>query len=84
MKTLFVILLAVLLSGCAMSTYEYRKGDAYVLVKSKNEIEAMRMYINRETGELEVDIGGMTKTSDVEAVGNIVKTLTSAAVPGGG
>ena len=84
MKGLLMVLTMVLtmvLYGCAGSTYEYTKGDAHVLVKSKNEIEQMRMYINRETGELEVDIGGMTKSSDVEAIGDIVKTVTDAVKP---
>ena len=91
MKDLKLLLIIVILYGlvaaCAGSTYSYKKnadGSAEVLVKSKNEIDSMRMYINRETGELEVDIGGMTKKSDVEAVGAIIKDVVSAANPAGG
>ena len=85
----FIILfiIVILTTACAGSSYHYVKnadGSAEVLVKSKNEIDSMRMYINRETGELEVDIGGMTKKSDVEAVGDIIKDVTGLANPASG
>ena len=80
MKGLILLLLILILVGCK-STYEYRKGDAYFKMVSVNEIETMSMKLNRTTGELELDIGGLTKTSDtavvVEAIQNIVRDVTA-------
>ena len=82
-------LLVLLLTGCAtgVSNYEYTHmadGSTHVKVSSANEIEEMEMGINRETGTLEVKIGGMTKKSDtvevIDAVKDIVHDVTN---PGG-
>ena len=94
MKTLFILLTFVLLSGCAagVSTYEYRHmadGSTWVKVKSANEIKDMKMGINRETGTLDVEIGSLDKKSEVETVvegfenvtGNIARILNP--IPGG-
>lgn len=82
-----------LMFGCAtgVSTYEYTHmadGSTHVEVKSANEIEQMEMGINRETGTLEVKIGGMTKNSDtVEVVGSVermIHDVSAIAKPGSG
>ena len=88
MKILLIVLVLTL-AGCAtgVSTYEYTHmadGSTHVEVSSANEIEEMEMGINRETGTLEVKIGGMTKKSDtvevIDAVKDIVHDVTN---PGG-
>ena len=82
------LILLVFLAGCSTSTYEYKKGDAYFIAKSRNEIEELHIKLNRETGDLEVDLGGLTKNSDVETVVNgidsIVGNVVKASVPGDG
>ena len=76
-----IILLALLLTGCAtgVSTYEYTHnvdGSTTVKIKSANEIEGgMKMGINRDTGTLEVELGTMTKNSDTVEVVNGVKDI---------
>jgi hypothetical protein len=83
MKTLMnilIVILLVMLTGCAtgVSTYKYvhgEDGSTYVEVHSANEIEQMKMGINRETGTLEVEIGGMTKKSDTVEVMEIAKDM---------
>jgi hypothetical protein len=77
MKYLIVLLF---LTGCAtgLSTYEYTHmadGSTHVEVKSANEIEQMKMGINRETGTLEVEIGGLTKKDNTVEVVNSVKDM---------
>jgi hypothetical protein len=90
MKLLFVIFMLWVLTGCAtgVSTYEYTHmadGSTHVEVKSANEIEQMKMGINRETGTLEVEIGGMTKKSDtVEVLDRVENIIHDVTNPGGG
>ena len=85
-----ILLLVLLLTGCAtgVSTYEYAHmadGSTVVNVKSANEIENMKMGINRETGTLEVEIGGMTKRSDTVEVMNAARDMIHDATnPGTG
>lgn len=91
MKILFVIVIALILSGCTangVSKYEYEHyadGSTKVKVKSVNEIGSMNMGINRETGTLEVTIEGVTKKSDTaEVVGSIkeiIHDVTTVGVP---
>ena len=89
-----IILLSIILSGCAtgVSTYEYTHladGSTAVKIKSANEIGSMQMGINRETGTLEVVVGDLTKKSDtVEVMGiarDMVRDVATAAnpLPGG-
>ena len=88
MKILLIVLVLTL-AGCATGVSKYKyvhssDGSTYVEVHSANEIEEMEMGINRETGTLEVKIGGMTKKSDtvevIDAVKDIVHDVTN---PGG-
>ena len=89
MKVLMIVLVMTL-TGCAtgISTYEYTHmadGSTHVEVSSANEIENMKMGINRETGTLEVEIGGMTKKSDTVEVMNAARDMIHDATnPGGG
>lgn len=91
MKYVYMIILLILLGSCAtgVSTYEYTHmadGSTHVEISSANEIEQMEMGINRETGTLEVKVGGMTKKSDtvevMDAVKDIVHDVTNPGLGG--
>ena len=88
MKILLIVLVLTL-AGCATGVSKYKyvhssDGSTYVEVHSANEIEEMEMGINRETGTLEVKIGGMTKKSDtVEVMASAERMVHDITNPGG-
>ncbi len=76
------------LTGCAggKSIYDYTRnvdGSVSLHIASVNEVEQLFVSYNKDTGELEINLGGLTKKSEVETViqgfenvtGNIVKIL---------
>lgn len=88
MKIFLMSVLILTLCACAtgVSTYKYVRsadGSVEVYVKSANEVGQMTMGINRETGELEVDIGDMTKKSDTVEVVKSVKDIVHDLTGGG-
>ena len=90
MKIFLLIITLIFITGCAtgVSTYEYTHmadGSTHVEVKSANEIEAMKMGINRETGQLEVEIGGMTKADNTAAIVGSIQGIVHdlSPIPGG-
>jgi hypothetical protein len=85
MKILVAILLLVMLAGCAKSTYLYKRGcssehvcDIIFELDSRNEIEGLELSLNRETGDLDVKVGSLSKTGEIAEVRGIVEALAPA------
>ena len=72
MKTLLIIIMAVLLSGCA-TTYTATVGDKSIDIRTYREFPGgIRFDYNATTGELTLEAGEVTKGGEVEAMRDVV------------
>ena len=88
MRYFIMILILTLLTGCAAngrSTYDYQRnadGSVSLYIDSVNQVDKLFISFNRTTGELEIDLGGLTKKSDtveiLESVRGITSNITAA------